>query len=391
MGQVVVALDSFKGSISAADASAAVAQGIQAARPDVPVRCCPIADGGEGTLAALRSAGFTHVPVRATGPLGAPVHSGYTYRGSVAVVELADTSGLHRLPGGRIDRWTAAQASSMGAGQVLAAAISDGYPTVVLALGGSACTDGGAGLVTALGGRLLDDEGEELPPGGLALNRLHRVDLSGLHPRLTASRRGSEDPLELVLACDVANPLLGPLGAAAVYGPQKGATLEQVHQLDAGLARWAEVLSVATGTDVAPAGGGRRPGGVGFAGLALGAVMRPGIDLVLRLTGISHQLSEAALVVSRKGSLDSQTLHGKAPAGVAAAAREAGVPVIAVAGRVLLSQPELEAAGITGALALTDLEPDPARCMRNAHRLLVRLGEQIAATHLAPHSSPLLT
>ncbi len=146
MGQVVVALDSFKGSISAADASAAVAQGIRAARPDVPVRCCPIADGGEGTLAALRSAGFTHVPVRATGPLGERVRSGYAYRRSVAVVELADTSGLHRLPAGRADQRTAARASSLGAGQVLAAAVTDGHPTVVLALGGSACTDGGAGL-----------------------------------------------------------------------------------------------------------------------------------------------------------------------------------------------------------------------------------------------------
>ena len=215
MGHVVVALDSFKGSISAADASAAVAQGIRATRTDVPVRCCPIADGGEGTLAALRSAGFTHVPVSATGPLGERVRSGYAYRRSIAVVELADAAGLQLLPAAGPDQRTAARASSLGAGQVLAAAVTDGHPTVVLALGGSACTDGGAGLLTALGARLLDAAGEELPPGGMALTRLHRVDLRKLHPRLALSRHRSQHPVELVLASDVDNPLLGPLGAAA--------------------------------------------------------------------------------------------------------------------------------------------------------------------------------
>jgi glycerate 2-kinase len=390
MGHVVVALDSFKGSISAADASAAVAQGIRSTRSDVPVRCCPIADGGEGTLAALGSAGFSSVPVRATGPLGERVRSGYAYRRSVAVVELADAAGMHLLPAGGPDRRTAARASSLGAGQVLTAAVTNGHPTVVLALGGSACTDGGAGLLTALGARLLDAAGEELPPGGMALHRLHRVDLRRLHPRLAVSPRRSDHPVELVLASDVDNPLLGPLGAAATYGPQKGATPEQVLHLEAGLARWAEVLSEATGTDLADRAGAGAAGGVGFAALVLGAVLRPGIDLVLGLTGIASQLTDAELVVTGEGSLDSQTLHGKAPAGVAAAARAAGVPVIAVAGRVLLSRPELEAAGITGALALADLEPDPRRSMRNARELLVRLGKRIALTHLDRDRSPLL-
>jgi glycerate 2-kinase len=382
MGHVVVALDSFKGSISAADASAAVAQGIRSTRSDVPVRCCPIADGGEGTLAALGSAGFSSVPVRATGPLGERVRSGYAYRRSVAVVELADAAGLHLLPAGGPDQRTAARASSLGAGQVLAAALTNGHPTVVLALGGSACTDGGAGLLTALGARLLDAAGEELPPGGMALHRLHRVDLRRLHPRLAVSPRRSDHPVELVLASDVDNPLLGPLGAAATYGPQKGATPEQVPHLEAGLAHWAEVLSEATGTDLAARAGAGAAGGVGFAALALGAVLRPGIDLVLGLTGLADQLTEAALVVTGEGSLDSQTLHGKAPAGVAAVAAARGIPVVAVCGRTTLDPERLRGAGIDAAYALTDIEPDPQRCFDEAAPLLERLGERLARERL---------
>jgi glycerate kinase len=371
MGTLIVALDKFKGSLDAARAGAALGRGLRSGRPDLPVRLCPVADGGEGTLDALAAAGFTRVPVTATGPTGAPVRTGYVARGDVAVVELADVSGLGRLPG-RPSPATALAATTAGTGQVVAAALDAGHRTVVLGLGGSASTDGGAGLVGTLGARLVDDRGRDLAPGGAALAGLDRIDLTDLHPRL---RSGAA---ELVVACDVDNPLLGPAGAAAVYGPQKGAGPAQVAQLDAALARWAELLSAAAGVRVADVPGAGAAGGVGFAALALGGRMRGGIELILSLTGLAERLPGARLVITGEGSLDAQTLRGKAPAGVAAAARRAGVPVVAVAGRNLLRPDQLAAAGITAAYALTDLEPDPARSMRDAAGLLERTGRRIA-------------
>lgn len=371
MGPLIVALDKFKGSIDAAGACAALAGGLRRTAPDV--RCCPVADGGDGTLDALVAAGFTRVPVTATGPIGHPVATGYAARGDVAVVELADASGLLRLPGPPAAS-TALAAGTTGTRQVLAAALDAGHRTVVLGLGGSASTDGGAGMLAALGARLLDADGRDLPAGGAALAALHRVELSGLHPRL----RPGPDRAELLVACDVDNPLLGPHGAAAVYGPQKGAGAAEVALLDAALARWADRLRVATGTRVAEAPGAGAAGGVGFAALAVGGRMRGGIELVLELTGLPALLPGAELVITGEGSLDAQTLRGKAPAGVAAAARRAGVPVVAVAGRILLSPDELAAAGITAAFALTDLEPDPARCMADAAALLERTAHRLA-------------
>ncbi len=216
--------------------------------------------------------------------------------------------------------------------------------------------------------------GEPVATGYVTLAALDRVDLDRLHPRL----RPGSDRAELVVACDVDNPLLGPHGAAAVYGPQKGATAEQVARLGTALARWAQLLEQATGVPAAATPGAGAAGGVGFAALALGARMRGGIELVLELTGMARLLPGARLVITGEGSLDAQTLRGKAPAGVAAAARAAGVPVAAVAGRNLLGPDQLAAAGIVTAFALTDLQPDPNICIRDAARLLERTGERIA-------------
>ncbi len=241
----------------------------------------------------------------------------------------------------------------------------------MLGVGGSACTDGGAGLVRALGGRLTDATGAELAPGGAALRDLAEVDLSGLDPRLAE--------VDLVLASDVDNPLLGEHGAAEVYAPQKGAGPAEVAILAAGLSRWASAVAATTGRDLAGAPGAGAAGGIGFAALAvLGARRRPGIDMLLELAGFAEALREARLVVTGEGSLDEQTLRGKAPAGVAEAARAAGVPVVAVAGRCLLDADALAAADIRAAYALTDLEPDPARCMAEADALLERLAGRLA-------------
>jgi glycerate kinase len=378
MPTVLVAPDKFKGSLTAAAVAAAVAEGIRRARPDADVELVPVADGGEGTLAAAIGAGFDHVPVVASGPTGAPLHTGFARRAEAAVVELADVAGLVRLPGGTPAPLTA---SSRGAGEVLAASIAAGCRTVVLGIGGSASTDGGAGLVAGLGARLRDADGRPVPDGGSALTRVASLDLAALRERMAG--------VQVVLACDVDNPLTGPKGAAAVYGPQKGATPTQVHELDSALTHFADVVAATTGVDLRDHAGAGAAGGVGFAALAvLGAEFRPGVDLVLDLVGFHRRFSRADLVVTGEGAMDEQTLHGKAPAGVAAAARAADVPVVAVCGRNLLSDESLHAAGITAAYALTDIEPDIGRCLADAAMLLVHLGERIATDHLSDEGRP---
>jgi glycerate kinase len=372
--RVVVAPDKFKGSLSAPQVAAALSAGLRAVVPEVEAIEVPVADGGDGTLDAAVAAGFTRVPVRVSGPTGEPVDTAYALRDGVAVVELADACGLNRLPGGRLAPLTA---SSAGLGQVLRAALDAGCSQIVLGIGGSASTDGGAGMLAELGVRLLDADGTPLTPGGGALERLDRIDLSGLHPAL---RR-----VDVLLASDVDNPLLGSTGAAAVYGPQKGASPEDVRLLERGLARLTAVLGeqLPSAKDAAATPGAGAAGGVGFAALALlGAQPRPGIDLLLDLTGFHDRLPDAALVITGEGSLDAQTLHGKAPAGVAAAARAAGIPVVAVAGRSLLRTDDLQAAGIAAAYPLSDLEPDPARSMAAAGSLLERVARKIATDWL---------
>jgi glycerate kinase len=346
--KIVVAPDKFKGTLTAAAAAGHIADGIRRVLPEADLRLMPVADGGDGTVDAAVAAGFRRVPAGVAGPTGQPVDASFALRGSTAVVELAEAAGLVKLPGGVPAPLTA---SSYGVGQLIAEAVRVGARRIVLGLGGSACTDGGAGLVQALGGRLLDSRGTELPPGGAALSALDRIETTELRRRYGGISGG----IDVVIASDVDNPLLGPTGAAAVYGPQKGAGPEDVPVLDAALARWA----VITGRDVpgndrtADLPGAGAAGGVGFGAMAfLGASLRPGIDLLLDLLGFAPVLAGAALVVTGEGRLDRQTLHGKAPAGVAAAAARAAVPVVAVCGRLELSTEQLRAAGIVRAYPL---------------------------------------
>jgi glycerate kinase len=375
--RVLVAPDKFKGSLTAPEVAARVAAGLRATVAGVDVREMPVADGGEGTLDAAVAAGFRRVAAHVAGPTGQPLESDLAVRDGTAVVEMAAASGLAVLPGGR---QAPLEATSLGTGQLVRTALDFGCTTVVLGVGGSASTDGGAGLLTGLGARLLDADGAPLPQGGGALVRVHRVDLTGLDPRLRRVR--------FVLASDVDNPLLGPDGAAAVYGPQKGASAHDVAVLEAGLTRWRDALGAALGRDAVAAAvqpGAGAAGGIGYACLtALGAERRRGIDVVLELTAFAHLLPTADLVVTGEGSLDAQTLQGKAPAGVAAAARAAGVPVVAVAGRCLLGPEELRAAGIEAVYALTEVEPDVQRCISEAGPLLQRLAPRIAADRLPP-------
>lgn len=371
MPRVLVAADKFKGSLTAAEVATAVADGLRLVRPDVEVASVPVADGGDGTLAAAEAAGHALVPLVVTGPTGERVETGYARSGDLAVVELADASGLVRLAAGPAPLL----ASSIGTGQAMAAAIDAGCRRIVLGIGGSASTDGGAGLVQGLGARVLDARGRDLGPGGGALEHAARLDLAPLRERL--------EGVEVVVACDVDNPLTGPHGAAATYGPQKGATPDDVRRLDAALGHWADLVAATVGADRRDEPGAGAAGGVGFAARALlGARLQPGIELVLDLVGFHDQLAGADLVITGEGALDEQTLHGKAPAGVAAAARAAGIPVVAVCGVNRLDDERLHAAGIAAAYALNDVEPDLERCLTDGAALLPLLAERIAADHL---------
>jgi glycerate kinase len=365
---VLVAPDKFKGSLTAEQVADAVTLGIGDVRPEREVRVIPVADGGDGTVAAALAAGFERIEVVAHGPTDQPLTAIIAVRDGVAVLETAAACGLVRLPDGRLAPLTA---TSFGAGELVRGALDAGCHTIVLGVGGSASTDGGAGLLQALGAGVFDANGRALAHGGGALAEVAVVDLSTVDERMAG--------VEVVLACDVDNPLLGPTGAATTFGPQKGADGQQVEQLEQGLAQWAKVLAAAGGRDVATMPGAGAAGGIGFGALAgLGAHRRSGIELLLELVGFAEQLDGAELVITGEGSLDEQTLHGKAPAGVADAALRWGIPVVAIAGRCLLSSARLNEAGIAAAYPLTDLEPDPARSIANAARLV-----REAAAHVA--------
>ena len=371
--RVVLAPDKFKGSLTAAEVAEALAAGMQDVLPGLETIMLPVADGGDGTVAAALSAGFAKIIVDAVGPTGEPVQAPYALDGDRAVVELAAVVGLSMLPGGRLEPL---RSSTYGLGLVVADAVRRGATTIVLGLGGSASSDGGAGMAQALGAQLLGANGDEVPSEGGALADLAHLDLAPL--------RAALDGVRIIVASDVDNPLLGLHGAAAVFGPQKGAAPQQVEALERGLRHWSQLVSNATGRDDAQRAGAGAAGGTGFAALALlNAEIKPGIELILDLIDFDRRIAGADLVVTGEGSLDEQSLAGKAPVGVARAAARAGIPVVAVAGRLQLSVTRLREAGISGGYALTALEPDVDRCIANAGPLLRRLGGQIAKDWLS--------
>ena len=365
--RIVVASDKFKGSLPAAEVAAALSRGIHRVLPSASVVAVPVADGGDGTLAAAAAAGFSVVPTTVTGPTGEPVRSAYARRGGTAIVELADASGLERLVNG----FAPSTAGTLGTGELVAAAVDAGCTEVVLGVGGSCSTDGGAGLAVALGARVLDAAGTPVAAGGAALAGAVSLDLAEVRGRLAG--------VSVVVATDVDNPLTGPSGAAAVYGPQKGASTDEVALLDAALGHWADLVAATTGQDLRDVPGAGAAGGAGFGAMTLlGAELRSGIETVLELARFDDAVTGADLVVTGEGSLDTQSLRGKAPVGVLAAAGRHGVPVVAVCGRSLLTDDELHAAGLVRTWALSDLAPDVDTSMRDAADLLERVGESLA-------------
>ncbi len=361
--RIIVAPDSFKGSISALGVAEAIERGIRAVFPEAEVVLVPIADGGEGTVEALVAATggrIEHATVR--GPLGEPVRAqwGVLGDGETAVIEMAAASGLPLVPKERRDpRIT----TTFGTGELMKAALDAGLSKLVVGIGGSATNDGGAGMARALGVRFLDAAGADLPEGGAALARLARIDLAGLDPRLAGAA--------ILVACDVDNPLTGPRGASAVYGPQKGATAEMVRQLDAALRNYAAVAGAATGRVAAGVPGAGAAGGLG-AGLLFftPAQLRPGVEIVLEATRFSEIVKGADLVVTGEGHADFQSAMGKAPAGVARAAKRHEVPVVCLAGGLGEGADELLERGVD---ALASMVPRPMpleECMSRGAELL---------------------
>ena len=368
MTRVLVAPDKFKGSLTAAEVAEAVARGLLRAPAELDVVRLPVADGGDGTVEAAVSGGFTRVPVATVGPTGEPVLSAYARRGDSAVIELADACGIERLPGRRPAPLTA---SSRGLGVVMAAAIDAGCTDLVVGIGGSASTDGGAGMLHALGARLCDAAGDAVPDGGGALIDIATVDTSALVRRLAG--------ITVTIACDVDNPLLGARGAAEVYAPQKGASSADLMRLEAGLRHWAGLVTSVTGADHRDAPGAGAAGGVGFGAIALlGATLQPGADLIFELVGLQAAIASADVVVTGEGSFDEQTLHGKAPARVAELARAAGLPTYVVCGRNQLTAEQSRQAGVTAVFALDQREPDLQRCLTEADSSLEDVGAELA-------------
>jgi glycerate 2-kinase len=370
--RIVIAPDSFKGSASAWQVARGIALGWSGERPDDDVQLVPMADGGEGTLESVEHAvpAARREVIVVDGPAGRAI-STYWLRlpDGTGVVELASTSGLTRL-----ERPDPLGAGTLGFGQAIAAALDAGVSSLLLAIGGSASTDAGVGALSALGGRFLDAEGRPIASGNAGLGHLAAVDLSGLR---------ALPPGGVRVLTDVTNPLVGPDGAAAVFGPQKGATPDDVALLDAALRRWADVLARDLGVHVADFPGAGGAGGTAAGAVAvLGARVTSGAALVCDLVGLDDALAGAALCVTGEGSLDGQTLGGKAPAEVARRARTAGVPCVGLAGAVALTAAERAAAGLAGAHALSEVEPDLGRCRAEAAAVLAGLAAAVLPRYL---------
>ena len=343
--KIVIAPDSFKDSLGAADVAAALALGFKDVWPDAELVPCPMADGGEGTVDAILAA--LHGEARSTlvsGPLGQQVKArwGWLPDSRTAIIEMAEASGLQLVP---VELRDARFSSTRGTGELMLAALDAGAQKVILTIGGSATNDGGAGMLQALGAKLLDAGGHPIGPGGLPLSVLTILDIKHLDPRLA--------DVQVEVAADVDNPLCGPHGASFTFGKQKGASPEQIKQLDAALAHFADVAAVVLGTDRREEPGAGAAGGIGFAAKAfLNATFRPGVEVVAELTGLAEKMHGADLVVTGEGRFDAQTLRGKTPLGVARVAKRFELPVVVVAGTLGEGYAQLYEAGIHAAFSL---------------------------------------
>jgi glycerate kinase len=368
--RLLIAPQEFKGSLSATEAARAMADGLRRALPDAELDLAPMADGGPGTVDALVTAGGgRRLTTAVADPLGRAVDAawGVLEQGRTAVIEMAAASGLVLL---RPEERDARRASTYGTGQLIAAALEAGCRRLIIGLGGSATNDGGAGMAQALGARLTDDGGRDLPPGGAALARLARIDASGLDGRLREC--------QVLGATDVTNPLCGPHGASAVYGPQKGASPADVEELDAALARYAAVIERDLGKRVSDVPGAGAAGGIGAGLIAfLDAELRSGAELVAEVVGLEKRIAAADLVITGEGRLDAQTAYGKTVATVARLAQGQGRPVVALAGRVDDARAACSALGLEAALSIMPGPLQEADVMARAAELVSSAAETL--------------
>jgi glycerate kinase len=367
--RVVVAPQSLKGSLSAAQAGQAIARGVREVYPDAEINIVPVADGGEGTVQALVDASGGRLLQReVTGPLGTPVKAffGVMGDGRTAVIEMAASSGLPLVPPEQRDPRVT---TTYGVGELILAALDEGCTHFIIGIGGSATNDGGAGMAQALGARLLDAQGRDLAFGGAALEGLERIETECMDARL---QRCSFE-----VASDVTNPLCGPTGASAVYGPQKGATPTMVAELDAALAHYAHIIERDLGQAVQNIPGAGAAGGLGAGLLAfLHATMRPGAQIVLEAVRLEERLREADLVITAEGRLDSQTAYGKSVGAVAALAKKYGLPVLAITGGLEENYQEIYDLGIDGIAVLPSGPMTLAEAMEQADRLTTETAER---------------
>lgn len=371
--KIVIAPDSFKESLSALEAASAIEAGFREVFPDAVYVKVPVADGGEGTVEAMIAAtGGRRIDLQATGPLGRPVAAFYGLTGgadTIAVIEMAAASGLELVAPDERDPM---RATSRGTGDLIRAALDAGARRFILGVGGSATNDGGAGMLQALGVGLFDAQGAQLAPGGAALAGLDRIDVSGLDPRIKQS--------VFEVACDVSNPLVGLLGASAIFGPQKGATPEMVAQLDANLRHYAAIIARDLGQDVADIPGAGAGGGIAAAMLVfLDGRLRPGSEIVTDAVGLDAAVVDADLVVTGEGRIDSQTVNGKTPIGVARVAQRHGKPVIAIGGCLANDANAVHAHGIAATFSTVMKAGTVAEALAGARFNLHSAARNIAA------------
>ncbi len=374
--KIIIAPNALKGSLRADEAAAAMADGVRCVVPDAAWHCMPVSDGGDGLLAMLRACmALKDIVVRVRGPRGAPTDATFCYLQTTrtAIIEMAQAAGLVLLSPAERDP---TQTTTYGVGELVRAALELGARRILLGLGGSATCDGGIGMAAALGVRFFDAQGHELAPNGGALGQIARIDGCNRHPLLIDT--------DIIGLCDVDNPLHGPLGAAHVFAPQKGATPAQVARLDAGLRHLAAVLARDLHCEVAAMPGAGAAGGLGAGVRALlGGTLQPGAATLLDMIHFDARLAGADLVLTAEGRLDAQSLGGKAPIAVARRAQAAGVPCIAIAGAVAHDLAPLHAAGITAAFALCRGPRTRADAMRHAAPLLRATTEQVLRAVLA--------
>ena len=373
--RILIACDSFKGSLDARAVGEAISAGLHDVWDDADIRNIPIADGGEGTIDAIVDAlGGTRRHAQVSGPLGGTVDAvwghvpGEAGATPLAVIEMAMAAGLPLLDEAARDP---RRAGTRGVGELMLAALDAGCRRFIVAIGGSATNDGGAGMAQALGASLRDAEGRELPPGGAALARLARIDLSGLDARLSAC--------DIEVACDVDNPLSGAQGASVVFGPQKGADAAAVAELDAALAQYGALLDATFGEAISTRPGAGAAGGLGAGLMAFaGGVLRPGAGLVLDAVGLDAALAGVDLVITGEGRLDAQSLHGKAPVAVARRAAARGIAVIAISGSLGEGAEQAHEAGFSAIFSTVDRPMTLAEALRDTPALLRRRAASVA-------------